>query len=144
MVRFALVALALTACVDSPAETTAPAPLVGVDGSQDGADRNCNVVLRDLQRPWTGFTWETNGASWVWQGTIEISEAAAAEGLVPTLIYQSGSNPTWHEVTATPAQLAATPGFARFTVRIDHDLPGPGMSGTALANSRIQAVPFLR
>ncbi len=145
MLRFALVSLALVACVDMPEETsTAPAPIVGIDGSRDAADRNCNVVLRELSRPWTGFTWETNGSSWVWVGTIEISQAAANEGLVPALLYQYGSNPTWFEATATPAGVAATPGFARFTVRIDHDLPGPGMSGTALANARVQAVPMLR
>ena len=32
--------------------TSASAPLVGVDdGTHDSADRNCTVVLRDLQRP---------------------------------------------------------------------------------------------
>ncbi len=144
MVRLALVALVLASCVDAPDETSTNEPLVGVDGSQDSADRNCNVVLRNLERPWTGFTYETHGTSWVWAGTIEISEAAAAEGLVPTLIYQAGSDPQWRSVTATPAQVAATPGFARFDVRIFDGLPGPGMSGTALANTRIQAVPYLR
>jgi hypothetical protein len=145
MVRLALAALVLASCVDAPDETaTAPAPLVGVDGSHDSADRNCNVVLRNLERPWTGFTYETHGSSWVWAGTIEISEAAAAEGLAPSLIYQSGSDPQWREVAATPAPVPATPGFARFDVRIFDGLPGPGMSGTALANTRIQAVPLLR
>lgn len=145
MLRLALVSLAFTACIATPDETTSvPAPLVGIDGSRDAADRNCHVVLRELARPWTGFTWETNGSSWVWVGTIEISEAAAAEGLVPSLLYQYGSNPTWFEAVATPAQTAGTTGFARFTARIDHDLPGPGMSGTALANARVQVVPMLR
>lgn len=146
MLRLAWLSLAWIAlgCVDEIDTATAPAPLVGIDGSQDAADRNCHVVLRELQRPWTGFSWETNGGSWVWVGTIEISEEAAAEGLVPALLYQYGSNPTWFEAQATAAEGAATPGFARFTVRIDHDLPGPGMSGTAIANARIQAVPMLR
>ncbi|HEX5063769.1 MAG TPA: DUF6209 family protein [Kofleriaceae bacterium] len=140
-----LLSVVLVGCVDAAEETTtAPAPLVGVDGSHDAADRNCNIVLRNLERPWTGFTWETNGSSWVWAGTIEISDAAAAEGLVPRLLYQYGSDPTWHEVAATPAQQPGTPGFSRYTVRIDQDLPGPGMSGTALANARVQVVPMLR
>lgn len=145
MVRFVLASLLVTGCVAEPTEiATAPAPLVGIDGSVDAADRNCHVVLRDLERPWTGYTWETSGSSWVWVGTIEISEEAAGEGLVPALLYQYGSDPAWFEATAVPAQVPATPGFARFTVRIDHDLPGPGMSGTALANARVQAVPMLR
>lgn len=144
MVRLAFVALVIASCVDAPEETTsATAPLIGVDGTHDSADRNCTVVLRDLQRPWTGFTWETNGSSWVWAGTVEISATAASEGLVPSLVYQSGSDPQWREVTATPAQVAATPGFARFDVRIFQGLPGPGMSGTAIANTRIQVVPLI-
>lgn len=147
MLRIALVSLVLASCIDTPDDTTtstAPAPLVGVDGSHDSADRNCHVVLRGLTRNWTGFTWETNGSSWVWSGTIEISDEAAGEGLVPKLLYQYGSNPTWFEASATPAQLPGTPGFQRYTVRIDHDLPGPGLSGTALANARVQVVPMLR
>ena len=41
-------------------------------------------MLRDLGAQRTGFTYETDGSSWVWPGTIEISEAAATEGLVPS------------------------------------------------------------
>jgi hypothetical protein len=145
MSRLLWIACLVAGCVDSSLDVTqAPAPLIGVDGSTDTADRNCHVVLRELQRPWTGFTWESQGASWVWSGTIEISEAAAAEGLEPVLLYQSGSDPAWREVAATPMQAPATPGFVRYGVRIHQGLPGPGMSGTGLLNSRIQAVPFLR
>src|SRR5689334_6730507 len=112
MLRLALVslALALAGCLAAEQTSSAPAPLVGVDGSHDSADRNCNVVLRELTRNWTGFTWETNGSSWVWSGELEISDAAAAEGLEPALLYQYGSNPTWFEVPATPHDLAGTPG----------------------------------
>jgi len=136
MLRLAVLVLALAACVETPVQTAA-APLVGVDGSTDSADRNCNIVLRDLDRPWTGFDYEMHDGHWVWVGTIEISEAAASEGLVPTLIYQSGAS-AWYEVAATPAQAAPTPGFARFTVRLDEHVPGPGSTDS------VQAVPFLR
>lgn len=132
--RFALVAL-LAACVDAPVEETASAPLVGVDGSTDAADRSCNVVLRGLERDGS-----VNGSTWVWTGTVEISEEAAAEGLVPTVIYgwAQGSQP-WNVATVAPVS-GATPGFARFSVRIDHDVPGPGMSPIA----DWQVEPFLR
>jgi len=123
---------------------SAPAPLVGVDGSKDAADRNCNVVLRELERPGTGFSGGTEGSSWVWAGTVEISEVAAAEGLTPAVMYQSGSDPTWRSVDAVETQAAATPGFVRYSVRIAQGLPGPGMSGTALMNSKIEVVPFLK
>jgi hypothetical protein len=144
MLRFAVVTLALAACVDPPDDvTSAPAPLVGVDGSHDAADRNCNVVLREATRNYTGFTYETNGSSWVWTATIEISDAAAAEGLVPKLLVQYAT-PQWQEFAATPAQLPGTPGFQRYTVRLDSNLPGPGMSGTSLSTARVQMVPMLR
>ncbi len=123
---------------------TSEAPLIGVDGSLDQADRNCHVVLRDLERNSTGFTFETVGSSWVWQGTVEISEEALAEGLIPRVLYQSGSDPTWHSATATPTTTGGTPGYARFTARLSEGLPGPGMSSTALLNTRIQVVPYVQ
>ena len=40
--------------------------------------------------------------------------------------------------------VAATTGYTRFDLKLDGgSLPGPGMSGTALANSKIQVVPFI-
>ena len=146
MLRLLFLASLVAACVDAPAEeaVSAPQPLVGVDGSHDSADRNCNVVLRDLQRTWTGLTYLTNGSSWVWQGTVEISEAAAAEGLTPYVLYHLAPSGPWQEVAGVPAQAAATPGFVRYTITLDKDLPGPGWSGTSLSNTRIEAVPFLK
>lgn len=123
-------------------DVSAEAPLVGVDGSRDQADRACHVVLRELQRNWTGFTWETEGTSWVWQGTVELSDEAAAEGLVPQLLYRSGSDPSWRAATAVATDAPATPGFARYTVRIAEGLPGPGMSASSLGHTRIEVVPF--
>jgi hypothetical protein len=145
MLRIALLAALVAGCVDAPpGDTTAAQPLVGVDGSHDSADRNCNVVLRNLERGWTGFTYVTNGSSWVWSGTVEISEAAAAEGDTPYVLYRMAPAGAWTSVAAVPAQAAATPGFVRYTVTLDHDLPGPGWSGTSLSNARIEAVPFLK
>src|SRR5690242_11371924 len=98
MLRLACAALLVAACVDpAPVETTAPAPLVGVDGSSDQADRNCNVVLRELL--------VDHGPVPTLSGTIEISEAAAAESLVPSLMYKDASHQTWSVVAGTPSQL---------------------------------------
>jgi uncharacterized protein DUF6209 len=145
MARVVVAGILLAACVAPPSETaeTAEAPLVGVDGSHDAADRNCNVVLRGLERNWTGFSYETVGASWVWQGDVEISEAALAEGLVPHAIYQAGADPTWRSVDATPIEAAPTPGYARYTVRIFDGLPGPNTDPSVLAATTIQVVPYL-
>ncbi|HEU0034290.1 MAG TPA: DUF6209 family protein [Kofleriaceae bacterium] len=135
--------LAACATIEADHDGSTEAPLVGVDGSRDQADRNCHIVLRDMGRNFTGIGFETVGGSWVWQGTIEISDAAAGEGLVPRVVYQSGSDPTWRSATATKLDVAGTPGYQRYTVRIFEGLPGPGMSGSALANTQIQVVPFL-
>lgn len=145
--RFACVLLLIAACADAGdgfedgSETEAP--LVGVDGSRDAADRSCHVVLRDLARNWTGSTFETVGSSWVWQGSVEISEAAAAEGLVPSALYHLAPSKPWFTATGTPSSAAATPGFVRFTIRLEQNLPGPGWSGTSLSNAKLEVVPYL-
>lgn len=138
--------LVVAACADGgdgAFATAAPAPLVGVDGSTDGADRSCHVVLRDLARSGSGTWLETAGSSWVWQGSIEISEAAAGEGLVPSAMYRMLPGGAWSTVTAVPSSAPATPGFVRFGVRLSEGLPGPGWSGSALASARIEVVPYL-
>jgi hypothetical protein len=137
--------LSLAACAVAPdAEVSdAEAPLIGVDGHVDSADRACNVVLREVSRPPNGTGgWQTNGTSWIWNGTIDVNPEAVLEGSEPRVLYHYGSSPTWWQVAATAVD-GAPAGFARFAFTLDHDLPGPGMSGTALANARVEVVPFL-
>src|SRR5207248_1877725 len=64
VLRLGFVALVVASCVTSH-ESTAPAPLVG---SNDAADHNCSVVMRDLGREWTGISFATDNGSWIWQG----------------------------------------------------------------------------
>jgi len=138
--RLALFAL-LAGCVASPApdtDSTSQAPLVGVNGSSDQADHSCNIVLRGLERSGNGTGgYATNGTSWIWTGAIEISNAAATEGLAPSALYQAGSDPTWHEVTTLPSSQTATPGFTRFDLKLDHAI------GPATATGSVQVVPFI-
>lgn len=138
-------AVSLVACVepdlDAPAVEVA-APLTGVDGAIDQADRACHVVLRDLARLGNGTGgFQTAGGSWIWEGDVELSAAAVAEGATAAVTYQYGSDPAWYQVAATPSAIAATPGFVRYRVRLDHGLPGPGMSGTSLSTARVQVMP---
>lgn len=140
----ALVAASCAESGDGDYATAEPAPLVGVDGSNDQADRNCHVVLRQMERSGAGFTFETVGSSWVWAGTIEISDEAAAEGLVPSAMYRMAPSGAWSSVDATPIDQAGTPGFHTFSVRIHQGLPGPGWSGTSLSNAKIEVVPYMR
>ncbi len=139
--------LLLAACAtsgDGDYATTEPAPLVGVDGSIDQADRSCHVVLRKIERSGSAFSFETVGSSWVWSGTIEISDEAAAEGLVPSVLYRMAPSGAWSSVDAVALDHAGTPGFQTFSVRIHQGLPGPGWSGTALSSAKIEVVPYLR
>lgn len=139
--RFALLFLAGCLATGSTGadDSNSQAPLIGVDGSHDQADRSCNVVLRGLERN------AMPAGTWTWSGAIEISDAAAAEGLVPSVIYEStaDNNTAWHEVAATPVSAGATVGYKRFVVTLADHLPEPGMSATAITNSKIQVVPFI-
>ncbi len=149
MSRFACVLLLLAACADAgdgfETDNQTTAPLVGVDGTLDQADRSCHVVLRDLKRNGSGFSYETVGSSWVWSGSVEISEAAAAEGLVPAAMFHLAPSGPWTTVTAAPVPAPATPGYVRYLIRLEQNgLPGPGWSGTALSNVKLEVVPFLR
>jgi hypothetical protein len=123
MVRVVLAAL-LVSCVSPAEETSAPAPLVGVDGSHDQADRNCNVVLRELL--------PDHGPVPTYSGTIEVSQAAAAESLTPSLMIKDASATSWTVIAATPSTQAATPGFARFDVHIP-----------TVQNAPVSVVPYI-
>lgn len=142
-----LATLSFTACADggdgTDGTTSADAPLVGVDGSTDSADRSCNIVLRSLERQNSGISYVTDGSSWIWGGSIEISDAANAEGLVPTVMYRMAPSGQWKSVTAVETSAPATPGFHRFYFAISKDLPGPGWSGTSLSNAKLEVVPFI-
>ncbi len=123
--------LPLAACMtdDLATSTTADQPLVGVDGSTDAADRGCNVILRSLERQenfdGTG-TLKTNGTSWVWSGALEISTAAAVDGLAPQVMWAPAGAHTWQVATGVPVtDGSATPGYAKYTVTIDHAAAGP-------------------
>src|SRR5450755_4729534 len=101
-VLFVFLTTLLVGCLASGStgaeDSSSTAPLIGVDGSKDQADRSCNVVLRDLGRAGNGTGgYQTSGENWIWQGRIEISATAAGEGLVPSALFQAGSDPTWHE-----------------------------------------------
>src|SRR4051812_11529383 len=140
MLRFAPALLLLAACADAGdgPDTETTAPLVGVDGSHDQADRSCNVVLRDLTRD-NGPT-----STWAWSGTVEISEAAQNEDLPPAVMWHLAPNGPWQAVAASATTLPATPGYVRYSIHLDHEVPQPGWSGTSLANARVEIVPYLQ
>ena len=129
-------------------ETFSEAPLLGADG-KDAADRGCNVVLREIgRRPNNTGGYETactasGGCFYVWGGTLDVSAQAVAEGAKPYVLYQSGSSPSWIQVT--PSAAAGAPqGFKRYTFKLKKGTVSAGASTTSLMNTRIQVSPFLR
>ena len=134
-----LASLVACSAASSTESQTAPQPLSGVDGSGDSADHGCNVVLRELVRESDGAGYVVDSGTWVWSGAIEISSVAQNEGLVPSALYQSGSDAAWYVATTTLSSAAATPGYARYDVTIDTNVPGPSTTSPG----PIQVVPYL-
>jgi hypothetical protein len=117
--------LALAACTTTPVaatRTAAPAPLLDTSGGTDRADRDCEIVLRQL----------LPADSDTFVAEVEISAAAASQGLAPALLYQSGTDATWYSATGVAASDGATPGFVKYEIAVD-----------STTTSNLQAVPYL-
>ncbi len=134
-----LLLAAIAGCASDPIANS-PAPLLDTQGGSDQADRDCNVILRQLLRVDDGggsgdFT--TAGSSWVFVAEVEISTAAAAEGMVPSLLYQSG-DPSWHSATGVADPDGATPGYVKYAITLDEGVPGP-----TTTDQTLNAIPYL-
>ena len=135
----------LMACTDDPAPTEsfipAVAPLIGVN--EDGADRDCRIVLLELARPSNGMGgWETLGSTWVWRGHLDVRTSELDAGARPSVLFHYGSDPTWWEAPLTPAT-GARAGFTRFSFALHDHVPSPGMSGTSLTRAVVEVIPVL-
>jgi hypothetical protein len=144
-----VVALA-SACTTSvvgagPDSAAAPSaePLIGVAGAGDYADRACQVLLRDVGRVTAGSGFAMRGSRWVFEGRVDVADAALAEGAAPHLLWKAGSDPTWRAlepIASAPVDGKAT----RFLFHVDDgDLPGPGLSSVGLARNVVRAIPYL-
>lgn len=125
-----------------PAGGIATAELTGVDGTRDSADQACNVVLRTMTRRTNdhGGYLEDSQYRWLWFATIDVSAAAVAEGAVPALLYQVGSDRNWYSIDAT--LVTSGPTYSRYEAA-----PGlihEGISGTGITRTHILAIPYLR
>lgn len=120
------------------------APLIGVDGAGDFADRSCQIVLRDFGRVTSGSGFAVRGSSWIFEGRVDVSRAALAEGFAPALLVKAGSDPAWRAL-APIASTGIDADTDRFLFHLDDgNLPGPGMSGTGLSRSQVAVIPFLQ
>ncbi len=142
--------LSLTACtvdLDNANSVAAvadnAAPLIGVEGRGDFADRSCQIVLRDFGRVGSSTGFAVNGSRWIFEGRVDVQQTALDEGAVPMLLVKAGSEPAWHSINAT-AHVGLVDGVERFLFSIDdHDVPGPGLSATALSRARVDVIPYL-
>jgi len=112
-----------------PASVSTP-PLLGQADSADGADRSCQVVLRQIGRDWApeqdSFeTWCADGAcTYVWRGTVEVAEETAGDVYV---LYRLAPGTTWYEL-ATLQVPARTPGFRTYAFVISEHVFGPELA----------------
>lgn len=127
------------------AASASEAPLIGVEGAGDFADRACQIVLHDAGRVAQGIGFATvpNSSSWLFDARVDVASAALAEGFSPMLLVRSGSDPGWRAV-APEASTSMPNATDRFLFMIDSgNLPGPGMSGTGLSRAKVSVIPFL-
>lgn len=153
-VAFALTALCASACTTAlddgapqagPAISDDEAPLIGVEGAGDFADRACQIVLHDAGRvqEGVGFATVPGSSSWLFDARVDVSRAAVAEGFSPYLLVRAGSDPAWRVVEAE-ASTSVSATMDRVLFMIDEgNLPGPGMSGTGLTRAKVSLIPFL-
>lgn len=142
--------LLLPACVasetgsDTSYVSSSAAPMLGVEGGQDGADRSCHVMLRKISRVANNTGgYQTScvpngGCYYVWQGELELSDEAVSLGATPVVLLQTGSNPNWWRFEAEPTATAG-----RYAVRIDEHTVADGMSTTALMRTVMQLAPAI-
>lgn len=116
------------------------APLLGA-GAQDQAERGCHVVLRRADRAGTSCT--STGCWWVFEGTLDVSAQAVAEGARPFVLVKNIDASTWTRVAAT-ATAGAPAGFQRYAFRAARNTVRDGMSATAYTRAHVQLAPYLR
>ncbi len=122
------------------------APLIGVNGAGDYADRSCQIHLADVGRVVadSGAGFATRGSRWIFEGRVDVSKDALAEGAVPMILWKAGSDRTWRAI-APYASTGISGETDRFIFQVsDGNLPGPGLSTTALSRSTIQMIPYLQ
>jgi hypothetical protein len=133
----------------SPTDTTSPAtdeaPLIGVEGAGDFADRACQIVLHDAGRVQQGNGYATveGSSSWLFDARVDVNKNALAEGFTPMLLVRSGSDAGWRAIEAEASTSIST-NSDRFLFMIDEgNLPSAGMSATGLSRAKVSLIPFL-
>jgi hypothetical protein len=127
----------------SAAPDTSARKLLGNPDGSDGADRSCNVILRQAWVNQNRGGYEThcdsNNVCWiVMRGTIDISQVGNLEGDRPLVMSLSTSDNAWHTTPAV-AMDGAPIGYSRWQYELDSNtstLNGP--------NQTVQVIPYLQ
>lgn len=132
--------------VDEVGAQPAAGPLLGRADSGDASDRQCQVVLRSVNRLPEDGGFQTNGrGQWVWEAQVDVARNLLVRGGVEVgVLYRSTADnlSTWWRVTGEP--VAGGEGqFQRYRVRIKEGGFGPGLSGTALSRSVLELIPLV-
>ncbi len=131
-----------------PAASISTAPLLGQADSMDGADRGCQVVLRQVGREWASDTevggYETwcDGAvcTYVWRGTVDVAEAAEGDVYV---LYRVRPGDTWYELPTLQVP-ARTPGFRTHAFVISEHVFGPEVETLESDPPALELVAYLQ
>jgi hypothetical protein len=117
-------------------------PLLGNADGSDGADRACNVVLREVHINQNRGGYEEScpgGGSSCWivvRGTIDVANAAIQQGAIPMLLWQSGSG-AWSAAPA-PAVAGGVLGYERHEFALEQGTIDPNQPWPAL-----HVIPYL-
>lgn len=133
--------MSLLACAAQPSGT-GDEPSVGKSDSLDEADRDCQIVLREVGRKFdaTGapvMDCSVEPCAFVWEGSLEIASEQLTAGAQPAVLFHSSHEAgTWAEA-AILSDIIAEHG----RVRYQFQFPGGYRTERAL---KINLIPFAR
>ena len=110
----------------------------------DRADRSCQLILRQVNRIFTGDGFETScgdqGCNWVWTGRIEVAEELSTATV--SVLYHKKGAASWWLVAATPVS-GANPGFRAYEFRMSEQLFGPEVDVDSADAPKIELMPVV-
>ncbi|RLB62946.1 MAG: hypothetical protein DRI90_07945 [Deltaproteobacteria bacterium] len=106
-------------------------------GWADGADQDCQVVLRTARRPIGDYGYETQCSGptcWLlWEAQIDVDQGVLDAGGVPKLLFHATTDSSWWQVDGQLLTEGAPSGYQRFSfVLSEHTMPSNQYWGTLL------------
>jgi len=129
-----------TGC-DTTMTETQPPQIGKLDGT-DRADRDCQVVLREVGfKP--GSPYAVRDGWIVWQGHVDVAADALSAGAEVGILYHRVGRP-WFEIDAVPPAVR-TPGIPQnFGFEMWEGISSGSEGGSNWSNMKVELIPFLR